>query len=190
MSRAIADAEAELFGEALTCHGDFPLSFQATASESGGVDRAIERAETVLRTIALVEDSHGEEFEERGAHELALQRIEAKLNLVLETLSILIRRDAPHLPVLPMRWSRFGAQLLQPRAELPAQGFLILQPVAWMPQRVELPVERIAEIAESDGQQRIWLRFSPLPPALEHALERHLFRLHRREIAATRQHPH
>lgn len=190
MRQGVAEAESELFGQALTCHGEYPLILQAQAPEAGSVDRAIERGETVLRTIALVEDSHGEETDDRGAHELALQRIEAKLNLVLETLSVLVRRDFPLLPVRAMRWSRFGAQITQAKANVPAHGFLVMQPVAWMPQRLELPVETLTSLDEADGRQRVWVRFSPLPQALESALERHLFRLHRREIAATRHQSH
>jgi hypothetical protein len=49
-----------------------------------------------------------------------------------------------------------------------------------------LPVEVVACGNES-GQSWLWLRLSPRPRALESAIERHLFRLHRRAIAGARR---
>jgi hypothetical protein len=34
---------------------------------------------------------------------------------------------------------------------------------------------------------RVWLRFDALPAAFEAALERHLFRIHRRAVAESRR---
>jgi len=69
-------------------------------------------------------------------------------------------------PRLGVRWWRFGAELLHPGGEPPAAGFLLLQPLAWLPQRLERPVECIAQQAEEGGTTRVWLRFSPQPPGL------------------------
>lgn len=181
-SDAIAAAEQALFGDALTGRYDVPAALRSNAPDAGTVARAIEHAETTLRSLALIEDSPHEETDEHGK-DLALQRVDAKLNLVLETLAGLLRRERSDLPMQPLRWSRFGAELLHPSDEPPAQGFLLLQPLGWLPQRLELPVVCLAQRKEPDGGCRVWLRFSPQPPSLEQALERHLFRLHRRQIA-------
>ena len=181
-SDAIAAAEQALFGDALTGRYDVPAALRSNAPDSVSLDRAIEHAETVLRSLALIEDSPHEEPDEHGK-DLALQRVEAKLNLVLETLAGLLRRERTDLPMQQLRWSRFGAELLHPSDDPPARGFLLMQPLVWLPQRLELPVVCLAQRKEAGGGCRVWLRFEPQPPSLEQALERHLFRLHRRQIA-------
>ncbi|MBB5016489.1 PilZ domain-containing protein [Rehaibacterium terrae] len=180
-------AERELFDDALTCREALPAEFVPDALDAASRERAAERAEGLLRAIALVEDSHGEEGDERGANEPVLQRIEAKLNLLFELVGLVVRREVAPLPVVELRWSRRGVELAGASPVAPGQaGLLRLQPVSWLPQAIELPVEVIA-VDRCEPAPRLWLRFSPLPEALESALERHLFRLHRRAIAGARR---
>jgi len=179
----VAAAES-LFGDALTCDTDMPAALRTSATESGTVERAINHAEVVLRSLAVIEDSPHDESDDHGGKDIALQRVEAKLNLVLETLAGILRRERSDLPLQRVRWSRFGAEILHPSAEPPPRGFLLLQPLPWVPQRLELPVATLAQQREGLNQFRVWLRFDPQPPVLQQALEKHLFRLHRRELAA------
>ncbi|MCW0417617.1 hypothetical protein NB689_003371 [Xanthomonas sacchari] len=46
---------------------------------------------------------------------------------------------------------------------------------------------RVLAEAATAGVVQLWLRFETQPPGLEEALERHLFRLHRRQIADSRR---
>jgi hypothetical protein len=61
-------------------------------------------------------------------------------------------------------------------------GVLRVQPAEWLPDCIDLPARVIA----TDGREA-WLEFGPLSPALSDALERHLFRLHRRQVAESRR---
>ncbi len=177
------DPEATLFAEALACTVELPAAFCERAAEAATVERAIARAEATLHSIALIEDGHAEEADEAGGRDQALQRIDAKLNLILEMLGRLARRGSDPLPLIRMRWSRHGVALQPPFGTVATErGFLLLQPVDWLPQQIELPVQRLA----ADGDL-LYLRFDPLPLDLEAAIERHLFRLHRRQIAAARR---
>jgi hypothetical protein len=178
-----AQAAEQLFGDALTCESEIPVAFRSHAPEAQSIERAVEHAELVLKSLALIEEAPHEDGDEHAAEKAHLQRLEAKLNLVLETLSGILRRERSDLPQQRFRWSRFGAEIVHPGGNPPEQGFLLLQPLAWLPQRLELPVTCIAQEAGEAGSTRVWLRFSPQPPGLEQALERHLFRLHRRELA-------
>ena len=45
----------------------------------------------------------------------------------------------------------------------------------------------IAEAADGSGGHFLWLRFQRLGDGLEMAMERHLFRLHRRQVAEARR---
>ncbi|MCK7595153.1 PilZ domain-containing protein [Pseudomarimonas salicorniae] len=176
-------AVEQLFGDALSCESEIPVAYRSHAPDAQSVDRAVEHAELVLKSLALIEEAPHEEGDEHAAERAHLQRLEAKLNLVLETLSGILRRERSDLPQQRFRWSRFGAELMHPGGDVPERGFLLLQPLAWLPQRLELPVNCIAKTPAEGGGSRVWLRFAPQPPSLEQALERHLFRLHRRELA-------
>ena len=55
-----------------------------------------------------------------------------------------------------------------------------------VPDSLELPATVLAT-ASAEGRRWLWLRFADLPPGLEDALERQLFRMHRREVAARRR---
>lgn len=176
-------AAEQLFGDALSCESDMPVAFRSRAPDADSTERAIEHAELVLKSLALIEDASHEDGDEHAAERAHLQRLEAKLNLVLETLTGILRRERSDLPTQRFRWSRFGAEIVHPGGDAPERGFLLLQPVTWLPQRLELPVACLARRAEDGGTTRVWLRFSPQPAGLEQALERHLFRLHRRELA-------
>lgn len=187
MSHSIAEAERELFAEALTCSEDLPAEFVAQALDGPAAERAIDRSEALFRAIAQIEEGGGEEGDERGGHEQSLHRIEAKLNVLLDLVGALVRRDMPTLPLRSVRWSRRGLALPQEAATAPGTlGLLRLQPASWLPQTVELPVEVIACGNES-GQNWLWLRLAPRPSSFESAVERHLFRLHRRAIAGARR---
>ena len=66
-------------------------------------------------------------------------------------------------------------------------GIVRLQPVDWLPDHIELPVQVLAEAASGNGGHYLWLRLNNPGTALEMALERHLVRLHRRQIANSRR---
>jgi hypothetical protein len=179
-------AEAELFDDTLSCDVSLPAEF---ALGSTGV--RVGAAEHLLRSIALVEDSRGaEDNEERSEGNLQIQRLEARLDLALVLLGRLMRQHTPALPLRPLRWSKRGLRLeLGQRSggTVGSQGIVRLQPSDWLPDVIELPVALIAEVANNNGGHYVWLQVQTPGDALEMALERHLFRLHRRQIAATRR---
>jgi len=178
-------AESELFDETLSCELALPAEFQA-----GSAAGRTSGAEGLLRSLALVEDSRGEEHDERSETSLQIQRLEAKLDLTMVLLGRLVRQQGQDLPLRPVRWSRRGIRLqLGPRSgALPGQaGVVRLQPSDWLPDNIDLPVDVVAEAADGSGGHFLWLRFNRLGDGLEMAMERHLFRLHRRQVAEARR---
>lgn len=181
-------AETALFDDTLVCDVILPADFVAGAAPGG-----LAQAEATLRALAQVEDLRSEESaEERGElPALAAQRIEAKLDLVLALLGRLVAQSGQALSPLPLRWSRRGLRLLvnavAPIAAVGARGLLRLQPSDWYPDRMELPVIVLAEAEAGPGMRQLWLRFEALPEGLEEAIDRHLFRLHRRQVAVNRR---
>ena len=179
-------AETELFADTLTCDVALPASFDA-----GNTPIHPGTAEMLLRSVALVEDSRStDEDSERGDSSLQVQRLEARMDLVLVLLGRLLRQSGDALPLRPLRWSRRGLrmELGQRTGCAPGSlGIVRLQPVDWLPDHIELPVQVLAEAASGNGGHYLWLRLNAPGNALEMALERHLFRVHRRQIASHRR---
>ncbi|QSX80068.1 PilZ domain-containing protein [Lysobacter solisilvae] len=180
-----AAAHEALFGDALACDEVRPAAF-LTGSTSGArlrVDAA--NGEALLRALAIVEDGLRSEEPEPGSDN-TMHRLEAKLDLLTSLVAGLVPAQDT-LALLPLRWSARGACL---RVDTPVPagsvGTLRVQPVDWLPSTLVLPV-RVLACELVDGLWQLWLRFDSLPPALEAALERHLFRIHRRAIAETRR---
>lgn len=191
-------AEQALFGDALTCDELRPAAFLAGAAHAQAARQAGLRAEALLHALAVVEDSGRSEEPEHPADH-ALQRLEAKLDLLTALVASQCRGEDAD-PLLPLRWSACGASLTTPTAVVRGSaGQLRLQPADWLPTALLLPcsvlacepvpaTESTAQAGHDDARpSRLWLRFDPLSPSLTGALERHLFRVHRRAIAESRR---
>lgn len=177
-------ADAFLFGDALACEELQRAAFLPQPLDPAWVETTCARAEIHLSAIAVIEDSRTEE--EEGAQGQALRRIEAKLDLLLTLLGNL-NGHANADPRVLLRWSALGARMPAP-APSPdgATGLFRVQATHWLPEPLVLPATVLACAPGPDGGDSLWLQFGPLPEGTRTALERHLFRQHRRAIAGRR----
>lgn len=178
-------AESELFDETLSCDLALPAEFRL-----GSAVIRPGSAETLLRSVALVEDARVDDGHDERGDSAQLQRLEAKLDLTMVLLGRLVRQSSQELDLRPLRWSRRGIRLelgTRTGAATGSLGVIRLQPCDWLPDHIDLPVSIQAEAASGAGSCFLWLRFQPMSEALEMALERHLFRLHRRQVAESRR---
>lgn len=184
MTPAVADAA--LFGETLTCEETRRAAFVAQPVDAVLAEAASVRAEACLRAIAIIEDTGGEEDD--TVLSPALRRIEARLELVMALLGSRLQQGQAD-PVVTLRWSALGASfaVAAPLAE-GCSGLFRIQATPWLPEPLELPATVAACQSGADGKALLWLRFGPLSEAATSALERHLFRQHRRAIAERRAH--
>lgn len=162
-----------LFDGGVSCLLEGRWEVRAAAPPEG----AQEAAARLLRELSVLEERRAEGDEH--APDPALRRIEAKLDLALELLGRLL----PELATLPRQRARLGARGLAFDAPQPAEGraSLVWQPSDALPASLVLPV---CAVAPADGRR--WA-FEALTPELTDQLERHVFRLHRRWLAAQRQ---
>lgn len=187
----VAGADDLLFGDVLACEEVRPAAFLA-----GRIDEAVlrslgTRGESLLRALAVIEDggrgdAHpGPDQEQPADH--AIHRIEAKLDLLtLLVAGVCAGDDAD--PLRSLRWSARGARVAVDGPLAPGTaGHFRVRPADWLPSPLLLPASVVACDADASGAHRAWLRFESLSPALEAALERHLFRIHRRAIAESRR---
>ncbi|HVI58807.1 MAG TPA: PilZ domain-containing protein [Luteimonas sp.] len=182
----VAAANQALFGDVLACEETRPSAFVAGAVDAAARQAFAARSEALLRALAVIEDGvRGEEPEQPADH--ALHRVEAKLD-VLTLLVASVCAGAHDDPPRRLLWSARGACIgVDALVAAGTPGQFRVRPADWLPTPLLLPATAIAIDAGDDGEPRAWLRFDALPPALEAALERHLFRIHRRSIAESRR---
>lgn len=81
-------ADTELFADTLSCELRLPAGFHVTADPGSHAT-----AETLLRSLGQVEDLRSEDSsEERGELPLLVQRMDAKLDLILALIGRLVRQ--------------------------------------------------------------------------------------------------
>lgn len=184
---APAQADARLFGDVLSCELRLPVRMHASLQPLARSHSLA--AEGLLRAVALVENTHAEDAgDDHGAQELALQRIEAKLDLLLGLVGRLQAVEPEAVDEKSVRWSHLGVCVVLPGAWSEGDVALVCLPVAsWLPQRLELPVRVLATESVGNEENRLWLAVEPLTETLAEALKRHLFRLHRRAVAEGRR---
>ena len=178
-------ADAALFGDALACEDFQRAAFVPRQLDPAWLETLCARAEIHLSAIAIIEDSRNEE--EEGPQGLALRRIEAKLDLLL-TLVGNLNTQANADPRVALRWSAQGVHMPVGDSSCAdgATGIFRVQATPWLPEPLVLPAAVIACAAGEDGNPGQWLQFGPLPDSTRAALERHLFRQHRRAVAELR----
>ena len=177
------DADAILFGDALGCDEVLPIEFATTA---GGNASLAPQALTLLRAMSLFDDAREVEVDDSDAQVAELLRIEAKVDLVLTLLGAVLRERTTLPPPTHVRWSRVGARFHAPTAPAHATGRVRMVLDARLPQCLELPARVIATRPEANGAT-LWVRFEGHDGALEAALERQVFRRHRRQVAQARR---
>ena len=186
-----AEAREILFGDVLACEEVRPATFLPGKSDHAAQQSFATSGEALLRALAVIEDgTRGEahaglEPEQPSDH--AMHRVEAKLDLLTLLVASVCASDKAD-PMRSLQWSARGACLAVEQPLPPGtSGHFRVQPADWLPSPLLLPATVIACNTDSSGATRAWLRFDQLSPALEAALERHLFRIHRRSIAESRR---
>ena len=179
-------AHEALFGDALTCDEMRPAAFLPGAHDPAELASLSARGEALLQSLAVVEDGiRNEEPEQAADH--ALHRLEAKVDLLMALVAgLCASRDDD--PMQPLQWSARGARLAAAApVAVGSGGHFRVRPADWLPSPLVLAATVLACDPDGEGGYRLWLRFGPHSAALEAALERHLFRVHRRAVAESRR---
>lgn len=187
MSAAVEIARKQLFGDVLACEEIHPAAFVPGSLDPSRLRGHAVQAEALLRALAVVED--GARGDESDPHvEGVFRRLEAKIDLLTALVAGFAAGHSTD-PARPLQWSARGARLVTDAAPPPlTQGIFRVQPAEWLPSPLVLPATVIAiENEGSSALHALWLRFESQTPALEGALERHLFRVHRRAVAESRR---
>ncbi|MGB5940235.1 MAG: PilZ domain-containing protein, partial [Rhodanobacter sp.] len=137
----------------------------------------------VLAAIAALEERRADAGEDDSPLMQEMLRMDAKLNVLVEIVNSLLVPDGTLPPRQLLRFNAIGAVL--PAGLAPAGDGLLLR-MRFDPCR-SLPLELAAQVARQFDDGRMFVAFAPLGDALGDAIERMVFRHHRRKVAGARQ---
>lgn len=147
-----------------------------------------EKNERLLR-VALLSDEHPpERVDEEIGHPGELQRIESKLDLVLELLAELLTDSDAGMQPRSVRLGARGLEWVEP-GQAPAIGSTVVVsfvPDPGLPRPLSFHTRVLEVLPEAQGS-RVRVRFEVEGDAVRELLERLIFRHHRRQVAQMRQ---
>lgn len=185
----MSDNNPDLFGDTLILETRAPLAWEPLQSmpldeELLQMTRANEE---LLQTIAMLEESVREGADGTSPQDHALVRLEQKLNVLMAMVNQLIARQVA-LP--PKVLAKLNAHALcwheplnPPAVEQHVQVSLYLH--GSLPQAVHF-VGQVRRIEESEHGRVVCMALLPCGDAMANALEKYIFRHHRRAIAQAR----
>lgn len=175
------------FEEHIAYEGVLPLAWTPLPQPpaDAALARCFETALTVLGVVAARDERHRAEGTEDGAPSPELAWMDAKLNLLLELVGTLLAREQALPPVRALRLNAHGVAWADDAPPpVGARGIVALHLDACPAVPLRLP-GRVAP--RGPGDSRCVVLFHDLPAPLQEALERLVFRDHRRRIAEARQ---
>ncbi len=174
--------DAELFGVAPCYHDQRPLRWLP-----GQTLAEPELPVRLLSAVAVLEDARPVRNDEDDPLLAEIQSLDAKLNLLIDMVGSLYERQTEKPPPREFQMSahmlRFAGDGAAPGSG--EQGLIELHVHPFVAHPLHLPASLVA-CEVSDGGWTGWWSLDDAPPALAEALERHVFRRHRREIADAR----
>ncbi len=141
-----------------------------------------------LLTFSLLEAFNDQPSAAHEPHHSSpeLQRIENKLNLLIDMVSQLSGQSQQHLATIPVRLSCKGIEWLSDVAADESALLLLELYLDGEMQHALKIIARIVSLKEQDGRYLIRAQFISLDEIEENHLEKWIFSYHRRMVAQTR----
>jgi hypothetical protein len=179
------DASWQAFSERVTYDDGLHVSCTTLNEPLGDLQRAAmrERNLSVLGTLAVFNERRSEAVDEESPIAQEVQRLDSKLNVLMAMLDQLLQRGADLPPRSRVRFNAVGALL--PAALWPAgqvHGLVRLHFDGCLALPLELPAQR----AQESDTDHVFVAFESIDEATCDAIERLVFRHHRRKVAERR----
>ena len=185
----MSEEPAARMGGGLVYSDSVPLAWRDLKQmpDEQALARISETSQQVLRLILSIEEQHADLTEEGDLQREDIARLEFKLNLLVDLVGQLLARQAIIPAPLAMSLNAHGIEWTAddaPRQNSYIEVELYLSPR--YPRPVVLPgfVESVNEVPEGTRTQVIFPEFSE---PLQDALEKFIFRRHRRTVANPRR---
>ena len=174
------------FSERVSCEDDChfdcePLENPLSPAQA---QRQSERNAHVLATIGALEEHHADAGEDDSPLMQEMLRMDAKLNALVDIVNLLLVPSSNLPPRQSLRFNAIGAVL--PATLVPTGHVSLLLRLRFDVCR-SLPLELVAQVERPLDDGRVFVAFAPLGDAVGDAIERLVFRHHRRRVAETRQ---
>lgn len=180
-------AEARLFSNTLSVDECLPVEFQVVHSAMPQTTGFVARSERALTAMRLFDDGAAD-VADADCSDPMLKRIDAKINVLLDAMCDWMRVAQNTPAPCGLRLSRNGLRI-DGRLEgfdIGVKGLVRIVLSRRFPQAIEIPAVGIAAEPLGNDGQRCWLQFDAPGESLVLALERYLFRTHRRIVAVNR----
>lgn len=175
----------EAFGQRLSSeenlHADcVPLAWPPAPEQ---LQRLAERSANVLATLDALEERRLDSGDDDSPLMQEMLRMDAKLTALVEIVNRMLSPDASLPPRCTVRFNALGAVL--PAALLPAGEGVLLR--LHFDACRSLPLELAGRVLREIDPNLSFVEFAPLGEVTNDAMERLVFRHHRRKVAGARQ---
>jgi hypothetical protein len=143
-----------------------------------------ERNANLLTTVASLSERRADTVEEDSLLTQELARMDAKLNAVIELVNRMALPSAALPARIALRFNALAAEL--PRKNLPDPGKRVLLRIHFDACRA-LPLELTGQVVHTPDRDVGLIAFEGLSEAVRDAIEKLVFRHHRRQVAEARQ---
>ena len=154
------------------------------AARSGEENAALIARRLRRNLAALAVDAAGDERRDRpsddGTVNVDLQRIDSKLNAIMELFALLLEHDLVVPPRVPLRFNAHGIEWQASDAPQAGQPIAVRIHLEACP---ALPLELAAIAIEAPEPGWAAARFEAIRPPLSEAIAKMVFREHRRQVA-------
>lgn len=174
--------------EELAYEDVLPIAFRPLVEPPDSIAAAsiTDRNVKTLQVCAAIEE-HGpvDKQDENSPHAADLQRLEVKMNLVMDLLGQLLAASVPRPRPASIRFNALGAtwRSAAPHPQVGAQGLLEI----YLRDCIAQPVVMIAKVTSVSPEGMVKARFAPPGEATADLIEKLAFRRHRRQVAGVRQ---
>lgn len=180
------DASWQAFSERVTYDDGLHVSCVALTEALGDLQRTAmrDRNLSVLGTLAMFSERRSDTADEESPMALDLQRLDSKMNVLMAMLDQLLQRHAELPPRSRVSFNAIGALLplsLWPAGQTQALVRLHFDGC------LALPLELLAQRVQERDADHIFVSFETMDEATCDAIERLVFRHHRRKVAERRQ---
>lgn len=181
------------FADQLTFEGLLPLEWSAIP-ERPDLQRCADfnaANERLLHLITALEDHRPEQpypDDHAGTHSADLQRIEYKLDIMLELVGEIFAAQHSQPQARAVQFNAHGIRWNGSASDVPREGSLVrvsLYPFPALPRCLQMVVE-VTRVQDCGHNQSVSGRFSDLSEATVDQLEKFIFRHHRRAVASAR----
>jgi hypothetical protein len=139
-----------------------------------------------LQVCAAIEE-HGpvDKQDDKSPHVADLQRLEVKMNLVMDLLGQILAASSPRPKPTSIRFNALGAtwRATPPYPQLAGEGLLEI----YLRDCIAQPLVLIARVTSVSPDGVVKARFTPPGEATADLIEKLAFRRHRRQVAGVRQ---